>query len=287
MQPGGRLCPRRAWAVSRAALALATLKYCFSSGSTAETVTAVTVRGLCGRARTSVPFLAAATGPGCTQRRRQRLTGQPAAELLRLQHHAFRDEGAHQLYEPLRPENVGVDQSVVAHAVPGANEEGGQGVRVHLRLQLTPLLRFAQQLGHRPVPEGELLADARPQLVVADDLREDFDVDPARRLDHRVAEVGEHRLADDLQRIERAAGQGAGLFHDRAAHLLATVVDRLQDRLFALEVAVDGAGAEAALLANVLHRRQVVALAGEAGPGGIQNLAAAGLQVGFGYFGHW
>src|SRR3990170_7869712 len=115
MQPGGPLSPRRAWAVSRGDLSLATLKYCFSSGSAAKTVTAVTVRGLCGRARTSVPLLAAAAGPGCTQRRRQRLPGrQLASELLRFQHHVFRDEGAHELYETLRSESVGIDQAVVA-----------------------------------------------------------------------------------------------------------------------------------------------------------------------------
>src|SRR3990172_1561916 len=252
-----------AWAVSRGDLALATLKYCFSSGSAAETVTAVTERGLCGRASMSFPFLAAATGPRCTQRRQRLTGGDLASELLRFQHHVFRDEGPHELYEPLRPENVGVDKAVMAHPVPGADEEGGQGVRVHLRLQLTPLLRFAQQLGHRPVPEGELLADARPQLVVADDLRPNLDVDPARRLDHRVVEVREHGLPNDLKSVEGSAGQGAGLFHHRPAHLLAAVVDRLQDPLFALEVAVDGAGAEAALLTDVLHGRLVIALTGE------------------------
>src|SRR3972149_2147803 len=126
MQPGGPLCPRRAWAVSRGDLALATLKYCFSSGSAAKTVTAVTVRGRCRRASMSFPFLAAATGPGCTQRRRQWLAGrQLADELLRLHHHAFRDEGAHELYETLRPEAVGVNQAVVAHPLPGADQEGG------------------------------------------------------------------------------------------------------------------------------------------------------------------
>src|SRR3990172_5585117 len=81
----------------RGDLSLATLKSLFTSESTPRTVTAVTERGLCRRARTSLPFLAAATGPGCTQRRRQRLTGQPAAVPLWLHHHAFRDKGAHDL----------------------------------------------------------------------------------------------------------------------------------------------------------------------------------------------
>src|SRR3990172_8341313 len=112
MQPGGPLCPRRAWEVSRGDLSLAALKYCFSSGSAAKTVTAVTVRGLCGRARTSVPLLAAAAGPGCPQRRRQRLPDrQLAPGLLRFQHDAFRDKGAHELYETLRSESVGVDKA--------------------------------------------------------------------------------------------------------------------------------------------------------------------------------
>src|SRR3990170_5203660 len=103
MQPGGPLCPRRAWAVFRGDLSLAALKYCFSSGSAAKTVTAVTVRGLCGRASMSVPLLAAAAPERRPQRRRQWLAGQPAAELLRLHHHALRDEDAHQLYATLPP----------------------------------------------------------------------------------------------------------------------------------------------------------------------------------------
>src|SRR3990172_3242483 len=99
MQPGGRLYPRRAWAVSRGDLALATLKYCFSSRSAGKTVTAVTAGDPCDGARKSVPLLAAEAPERRPQGRRRRLTSrQLAAELLRLDHHAFRDEGAHELY---------------------------------------------------------------------------------------------------------------------------------------------------------------------------------------------
>jgi len=53
----------------------------------------------------------------------------------------------------------------------------------------------------------------------------------------------------------------------------------LHDIVLAVEVDVDGAGAEARLLVDVAHRRLGEAVAGEAARGRLEQLAAAGLLV--------
>src|SRR3989304_4332394 len=80
----GRWCGARGRGPARAVaggaggrgdLALVTLKSLFTSESTPQTVTAVTVGGLCDGARKSVPFLAAAAAERRAQPRRLRLAG--------------------------------------------------------------------------------------------------------------------------------------------------------------------------------------------------------------------
>ena len=64
------------------------------------------------------------------------------------------------------------------------------------------------------------------------------------------------------------------------------MVDGYEDGLLAVEVAVDGAGGDACLGGDVLHRRAVVAISREAGPGGVEDLALAGFDVLIGYTCH-
>ena len=92
-------------------------------------------------------------------------------------------------------------------------------------------------------------------------------------------------------------GQGAGEdLEDRAVLLVALerrpdIADRLlrdrrNDRLLAREVAVDRAGREPRLGEDVLHRRGVEAVGGEAAARRVEDLAAAGLEVLGGDAGH-
>jgi hypothetical protein len=103
--------------------------------------------------------------------------------------------------------------------------------------------------------------------------------------------VGAHVRLDEVDRDahrvgEGVAGIGRRLGERLADHARVPVHDRRDDLVLAAEVPVDRAHGQVGLGDHVLHRGGVEAVAQEAGAGGVEDLLAAGREVGFGDAGH-
>jgi hypothetical protein len=120
------------------------------------------------------------------------------------------------------------------------------------------------------------------QRLRARGLRPDLQRQPAEvvllgalvgRLEHPSHDLGERQVVDVVG--DHLAHRPHRLLGDRDDHVL-----------LAREVAVHRAGREAARGEEVLHRRRVKAVGGEEAPRGVEDLAAARLEVLVGDAGH-